>query len=267
MAAGLPIEQSGFAQTQRRDLWWLNWFAYFAGLGFFLIVYPTWALLQNAHFRYDNYLSPFYSPELYGSTKAWLGADKAPFWPSWLVWSPALLIMWAPAGFRLTCYYYRGAYYKAFFLNPMSCAVGEPVHKYRGENAWPLIIQNSHRYFMYLALCFIPILALDVYEGMWFTDASGVEHFGIGVGTLILAINVVLLTGYTLGCHSLRSLVGGNRDVFSNSPLRFKCWSCVTRFNERHMNFAWFSLFWVSFSDFYVRMCSMGIFHDFRVLF
>ena len=175
--------------------------------------------------------------------------------------------MWAPAGFRLTCYYYRGAYYKAFFMNPMSCAVGEPLHKYRGENAWPLIIQNSHRYFMYLALCFIPILALDVYEGMWFTDASGVEHFGIGVGTLILAINVVLLTGYTLGCHSLRSLVGGNRDTFSNSPLRFKCWSCVTRFNERHMNFAWFSLFWVSFSDFYVRMCAMGIFHDFRVLF
>ena len=79
MAAGLPIEQSGFAQTQRRDLWWLNWFMYFAGLGFFLIVYPTWALLQNAHFRFDNYLSPFYSPELYGSTKAWLGADKAPF--------------------------------------------------------------------------------------------------------------------------------------------------------------------------------------------
>jgi len=115
MAAGLPIEQSGFAQTQRRDWWWLNWFAYFAGLGFFLIVYPTWALLQNAHFRFDNYLSPFYSPELYGSTKAWLGAGKAPFWPSWLVWSPALLIMWAPAGFRLTCYYYRGAYYKAFF--------------------------------------------------------------------------------------------------------------------------------------------------------
>lgn len=267
MAAGVPIERSGFAETQRNDLWWLQWFAYFAGLGFFLIIYPTWALLQNAHFRYDNYLSPFYSPELYGSAKAWLGTGKAPFWPDWMVWSPALLIMWAPAGFRLTCYYYRGAYYKAFFLNPMNCTVGEPLHSYRGENFWPLLIQNSHRYFMYLALCFIPILALDVYEGMWFTDPSGVEHFGIGVGTLILAVNVVLLTGYTLGCHSLRSWVGGNRDVFSAIPIRAKCWSCVTRFNEKHMNFAWFSLFWVSFSDFYVRMCSMGVFHDFRVLF
>src|SRR5260370_8423192 len=92
MAGGLSIEPSAFARTQRKDWWWLQWFAYFAGLGFFLIVYPTWALLQNAHFRFDNYLSPFYSPELYGSAKAWLGADKAPFWPAWRVWFPAFLM-------------------------------------------------------------------------------------------------------------------------------------------------------------------------------
>ena len=134
MAAGVSIERSGFARTQRKDYWRLQWFAYFAGLGFFLIVYPTWALLQNAHFRYDNYLSPFYSPELYGSAKAWLGAGKAPFWPSWLVWSPAFLILWAPAGFRFTCYYYRGAYYKAFWADPINCAVGEPRISYWGEN-------------------------------------------------------------------------------------------------------------------------------------
>ncbi|MGH7814138.1 MAG: succinate dehydrogenase [Candidatus Binataceae bacterium] len=267
MAAGVPIEHSGFARTQRTDLWWVQWLLYFLGLGFFLIVYPTWALLQNAHYRFDNYLSPFYSPELYGSAKAWISAGKAPFWPQWLVWSPALLIMWAPAGFRLTCYYYRGAYYKGFFLNPMNCAVGEPLHGYRGENSWPLILQNAHRYFMYIALCFLPILSLDVYEAMWFTDRSGVEHFGIGIGTIVLAVNVVLLAGYTLGCHSLRSWVGGNRNWFSTMPIRAKCWSCVTRFNEHHMNWAWLSLFWVSFADFYIRMCAMGVFHDFRVLF
>src|SRR5713226_4149966 len=86
MAAGVPIERSGFARTQRIDLWWLQWFAYFAGLGFFLIIYPTWALLQNAHFRFDNYLSPFYSPEHYGSAKAGLGTGMAPSSPTWMLW-------------------------------------------------------------------------------------------------------------------------------------------------------------------------------------
>src|SRR5258708_20857699 len=126
MAAGLSIEPSAFARTQRKDWWWLQWFAYFAGLGFFLIVYPTWALLQNAHFRFDNYLSPFYSPELYGSAKAWLGADKAPFWPAWLVCSPAFLIMRAPAGFRLTSYYYLLSSSKPFFFNPMNYPLCRP---------------------------------------------------------------------------------------------------------------------------------------------
>jgi hypothetical protein len=31
------------------------------------------------------------------------------------------------------------------------------------------------------------------------------------------------------------------------------------------MLFAWLSLFWVGFSDLYVRLCSMGVWHDFRL--
>src|SRR6267378_1911564 len=202
-----------FGQTMRVDAWWSQPLLIFLGLAAF-IVYSTWAAFQGNHYYFGPYLSPFYSPEIFGaSPHSWFG-PKPVWWPGWLLFSPSLLILWAPAGFRLSCYYYRGAYYKAFWADPPACTVGEPRKSYRGENSFPLIIQNSHRYFMYLALCFIPILALDVYEGMWFTDASGIEHFGIGVGTLILAINVVLLTGYTLGCHSLRSLVGGNRDTF-----------------------------------------------------
>jgi hypothetical protein len=266
--AGVPVERTPFARTQRKDGWFLEWLLYFAGLGFFLVLYPTWALLQNAYYRFDSYLSPFYEPELYGSSHAWIAAGIPGWWPHWLIWSPALLIMWAPAGFRLTCYYYRGAYYKAFFLDPMNCAVGEHRHGYWGENFWPLLIQNVHRYFMYIALVFIPILALGAYHGMWFVDpATGHETFGIGVGTIIMSINVILLGGYTLGCHSLRSWVGGNRNLFSKMPMRAKCWSCTTFFNGRHMNWAWASLFWVSFTDFYIRMCAMGVFHDFRVLF
>jgi hypothetical protein len=32
------------------------------------------------------------------------------------------------------------------------------------------------------------------------------------------------------------------------------------------MRWAWFSLFWVGFTDLYVRLCAMGIFHDVRLI-
>ena len=78
-------------------------------------------------------------------------ARKPGWWPAALPFSAALLILWAPGGFRFTCYYYRGAYYKAFWADPPSCAVGEPRKKYLGEQSFPLILQNIHRYFLYLA--------------------------------------------------------------------------------------------------------------------
>ena len=83
---------------------------------------------------------------------------------------PHYLILWAPGGFRLTCYYYRGAYYKAFWADPPACAVGEPRKKYLGERSFPLIMQNVHRYFLYVALIFIGILAYDVWKAMWFAE-------------------------------------------------------------------------------------------------
>ena len=124
------------------------------------------------------------------SGHSWFG-PKPNWWPGWLPWSPALLILWAPGGFRLTCYYYRGAYYKAFWADPPSCAVGEPRTRYLGEHSFPLIIQNVHRYFLYLALIFLVILAHDVWKALWFEDpTTGQTSFGIGLGTLILAANV-----------------------------------------------------------------------------
>ena len=97
--------------------------SFFSGLGTF-IVYSTWAAFQGAHYYFGNYVSPFYSPEIFGNSPH-AGLDQSPaWWPAWLLFSPALFILWAPGGFRLTCYYYRGAYYKAFWADPPACTVG-----------------------------------------------------------------------------------------------------------------------------------------------
>ena len=144
----------GFGQTTRRDTWWAVPAVVFTILSAF-VVYATWAAFQGQHYTYGPYLSPFYSPEIFGdSPHAWFG-PKPSIWPSWLPFSPALLILPFPGLFRFTCYYYRGAYYKAFWADPPSCAVGEPRKGYRGENSFPLILQNVHRYFLFIALGFL----------------------------------------------------------------------------------------------------------------
>jgi hypothetical protein len=255
-----------FGQTLRRDPWWVQPVVVFTILTGF-IVYATWAAFQAENYTYGPYLSPFYAPELWGSSPhAWFGA-RPPWWPAWLVFSPALLILPFPALFRFTCYYYRGAYYKAFWSDPPNCAVGEPRKGYRGEQKLPLILQNVHRYFLYVALIILGLLSYDVYLATQFTDpATGVTSFGIGVGTIVLAANVVLLGGYTLGCHSLRHLVGGHLDRLSRAKVRKTCYDCTSALNRGHMRWAWLSLFGVAFADIYVRMCAMGIWTDLRLL-
>ncbi|MEO6877011.1 MAG: succinate dehydrogenase [Gemmatimonadaceae bacterium] len=249
----------------RRDAWWLQPLVVFVILGSF-VVYATWAAFQNAHYRFGPYLSPFYSPELFGDAQtAWFGA-KPGWWPGLLPFSPALIILPFPGLFRFTCYYYRGAYYKAFWADPMNCAVGEARSSYLGERSFPLIMQNIHRYFMYIAVLFLFFLAHDAWDALWFTDAAGIKHFGIGVGTLVLTLNVVFLTFYTLGCHSLRHAVGGFLDQMSRHPVRKKAYDCSSCLNHWHMKWAWMSLIVVAFTDIYVRLCSMGIWHDWRIL-
>ena len=123
--APLPIAPRSFGETMRTDAWWILPLVTIAVFGSF-IVYSTWAAMQGNHYHFGNYLSPFYSPELFGdSPHAWFG-PKPGWWPNLLPFSPAMLILWAPGGFRFTCYYYRGAYYKAFWADPPGCAVGEP---------------------------------------------------------------------------------------------------------------------------------------------
>jgi hypothetical protein len=267
-------KQRPFGATTRPDAWWLQPLVVFLGFSAF-IVYSTWAAfhpLSNGNCAYwfnghgANYLSPFFSPEIFGCSPHAIFGPKPAWWPAWMFFSPAFLVLWAPAGFRFTCYYYRGAYYKAFWADPVNCGVGEPRKKFLGEHSFPLIIQNIHRYMFYLAALFIVILSYDAWLGIWFTDAiTGKEHFGIGVGTIVLTLNAVFLGLYTFGCHSLRHLIGGFLDSKSKAPSCAKAYNCVSCLNHRHMMWAWISLFWVGFTDLYIRLCSMGVWHDFRI--
>jgi hypothetical protein len=243
------ISRSRFGQTMRRDSWWIEIVPVVVVLGAFS-VYATWRAFENEFYEWGPYLSPFYSPLI-----------KTSWWPL----SPALLILWAPLGFRATCYYYRKAYYRAFFLDPPACAVGESrSHNYRGETAFPLVLQNLHRYFLYVALIFLIILWYDAIRAFWFNG-----RVGVGVGSLVLLANIVLLSFYTFSCHSLRHIIGGKVDCFSCvsfGQARHSAWQSASFLNEHHMLFAWMSLFSVGLSDLYIRLVASGTIQDLRLL-
>jgi hypothetical protein len=137
---------------------------------------------------------------------------------------------------------------------------------YRGERWFPLVLQNVHRYFAYIAVIFLVMLSYDVWLALWFPNPqSGQETFGVGIGTLVLAVNVVFLSLYTFGCHSLRHVLGGRADEVSTSSVREVCYNCASSLNGRHQLFAYTSMFTVVFADVYVRLCSMGIWSDVRL--
>src|ERR1700730_9852179 len=271
------LPESRLGSTLRRDAWWMEILPVVIVLGGFG-VYATLRAFEGAYYSWGPYLSPFYSP---------LMDPQYHWWPL----SPALLVLVGPLGFRATCYYYRKAYYRAFFLDPPACAVGEPAsrnyhrkaysraffldppacavgepanRKYRGETAFPFILQNVHRYFLYLAIVFLVFLWHDAIKGFFFDG-----HFGIGVGSLILLANVMLLSIYTLSCHSLRHLAGGKMDCFSCASFgttRAASWRGFSFLNERHMQFAWASLISVGSADLYIRLVASGLIRDLRIL-
>lgn len=257
--ATVPLTRRRFLETARRDLWWVQPLLVILALGSFG-VYATWAAFQGRYYSYGPYLSPFYSPELFGESPHALFGIRPAWWPGWLRFSPALLILPFPLFFRLTCYYYRGSYYKAFWADPPSCSVGEPRKAYRGERRLPLILQNVHRYFLYFALLILLILAYDAVRALFWDDG-----LHLGVGALVLMANVVCLAGYTFGCHSLRHILGGWRDQFSRRPSYRLPYRCVTCLNDKHHRWAWVSLFTVGFSDLYIRLVAMGVWTDLRI--
>lgn len=236
-------------RTLRTDRWWLAPLLTFLGLSSFL-VYGFWAIFDGSYFV-EPYIAPFSSPCL--ATSCPEGArflGVAPF-GDWFTLPPGLLILGLPGGFRLTCYYYRKSYYRAFWLSPSACAVQEPHGKYTGETRFPLIFQNIHRYFFYFALVIGGILTYDAILAL--------IHKPLGVGTWLLILNAVLIFAYTLGCHSCRHITAGRLNHFSRHPVRYKAWTIVSKLNAKHQQLAWASMFSVMGADLYVRLVAKGI--------
>jgi hypothetical protein len=244
--------RQGLAATNRRDPWWLAPGIIAAGFGAFILYTMfsafVWEPIFHVPYEIDGYLSPFFSPLIFEGQLPW-----------WL--SPAVLILWIPLGFRTTCYYYRKAYYRSYFADPPACAVGEPkIHRgYAMERAFPFILQNAHRYFLYLA--FIPLFFL------WIDALYSFIHPGprIGLGSFVLLINAFLLTSFSFSCHSMRHLTGGRLDCFScgvAAKVRYRAWQRLTGLNERHMFWAWVSLASVALADLYVRLLAAGFIVD-----
>ena len=248
-------------RTLRTDSWWKQpritaalltiWVAYatvrvFTGHWYFVPQY--------------HYLTPFYSPCINGecvpgsSTLGhWIPAVP-PVIPYAFISLPFIL------GFRLSCYYYRGAYYKAFWQAPTACAVREPHASYSGETRFPLIAQNLHRYLFGVTVLVSVLNTWDAAQAFRGPDGN----FGFGLGSLIMLANVILLWCYTLGCHSCRHITGGRLRNFSRHPLRYWFWTKVSWLNARHMRFAWITLGTLMLTDLYVMLVASGAISDFR---
>ena len=132
---------------------------------------------------------------------------------------------------------------------------------YTGETRFPLILQNIHRYFWYAAVVVACILTFDAV--LAFRNADH-EWGHMGLGTVIMWVNVALIWLYTLSCHSCRNIVGGRLRHFSKHPVRYKLWTLVSKVNPYHANYAWASLISVALTDFYIYLLANGTITDLR---
>jgi hypothetical protein len=249
------------ARTLRTDRWWLPPLLTVAGLAAWVIYATVRVFMQDYYWvpQY-HYLTPFYSPCI--SVKCAEGSSLfGTFLPGWWFLPFAALTLPFLLLFRLTCYYYRKAYYRSFWASPPACAVAEPHKRYTGETRFPLLGQNLHRYFFYAAAAISVINTIDAVEAFKGKDGG----FGIGLGTLIILANVVLLWAYTASCHSCRSIMGGRLNHFSKHPVRYWAWSQVTKLNAKHQELAWTTLGTLALTDFYVMVVSAKWITDLRI--
>ena len=245
MAQSIPQPEQ---QRAPRSYWWLEPLA--TSVVFSLwVLFSLWEIFFHTQGRFGNYLAPYFSPDV----AAWLHVD----------WFPALWVAWVPLLFRATCYYYRREYYRAFFWDPPACAVNERIKNYRGETSPPTSWAYLHRFFLYLSIVVVVFLWADAVAGF---DFNG--HFGVGIGSLVLLVDAILLSLYTFSCHAFRHLVGGDMNCMScpngQPRARYRVWQWVTTMNRRHGLFAWLSMFWVTGTELYVRFLILGNIHMVR---
>jgi hypothetical protein len=247
-------------RTLRTDNWWMS--PLIADLGFaaFVIYATVRAFMQKWYYVADyHYLTPFYSP----CVSKGCTPEASHFWPQflpdWPILPYAALSLPFLLLFRLTCYYYRGAYYRSVWQSPTACAVAAPHAKYTGETRLPLLVQNTHRYFFYIAGI---ISVINTYDAIVaFHSPTG---FGFGLGNIILVVNVILLWTYTLSCHSCRHIAGGRLKHFSKHPVRYWMWTQISKLNTRHKLYAWVTLGTLMLTDFYVMLVASGAISDLR---
>jgi hypothetical protein len=254
-------------KTLRTDRWWIDpliTFIVFSGF----VIYATWSAFNHPlvfgngaphrEFFAKPYLSPFYSPCFADGCPSEVSWGAVDIW-HWL--SPALYVLIFPLSFRATCYYYRRAYYRAFWRAPAACAVREPHATYSGETRFPLIMQNLHRYFFFMVLLISILNTYDLTQAFRGPDGN----FGLGLGTIIMLVNVVMLWAYTLSCHSCRHITGGRLKNFSKHPARYWAWTQISKLNTRHMQLAWITLGTLALTDLYIWLLAAGVFSDPRI--
>lgn len=237
----------------RRDRWWVQPVLIVTALTLFGI-YTIVRVIVNQHYAITtdgtHMQSPFFSPDLPGIFS----------FKTSLPW--AFLVLWSPLGLRTSCYYYRKSYYRSFFLAPPSCAVaGIARRRYTGETRFPLALNNLHRIFFYFAAIVVGFLWYDAIRGFFYHGGT----FGIGVGNVIMILNVLALSAFTFGCNSWRHIIGGKLNCFSCSTTaqtRHRAWQRVSILNGRHMEWAWISMFTVWGTDLYIWLASSGVFTD-----
>jgi hypothetical protein len=254
--------------AKNRLPWWVGPITVSTVLVLFT-VYAMYVVFFRPDGQYQSLLSPFYSPPV--GIPGWM--------PGWV--TAPMLVLWIPLGFRATCYYYRKAYYRAFFWDPPACSSKaqerEPRgNNYNGERAL-FILNNIHRYFLYGSIIVVAFLWYET--AVSFFPEGG---FGMTIGSLVLLTNIVLLSGYTFSCHSFRHLVGGNKDCYSCvksggstgsevrsenflRKLRRKTYNGVSVINGQHASWAWASLFMLLIADLYIRLLQAGVITDLRI--
>jgi hypothetical protein len=248
------------AKTLRTDKWWIAPLLTVIGLTAW-VAYATVRVFMHKWFWVEDYhyLTPFYSPCITERCADAGAAEFGAFLPAWWIIPDAALSLPFLLLFRLTCYYYRKAYYRSFWMSPPACAVPDGHAKYTGETRFPLIFQNAHRYAFYAAAIISLINTWDAIRAM---HSPG--GFGLGLGNVILWGNVLFLWAYTLSCHSCRHIVGGRLKHFSAHPIRYRFWTVVSKMNTRHMELAWTTLATLAITDFYVMAVSAGWITDLR---